>query len=158
MLTATIQTDEGDFVAEYSERGLCALHFPGHRLPPPGRLPEPAAHWHYLTTQAVGELLAGMPVSKLPPLDLSDGTPFQQRVWQALCRIPAGQTRSYGQIATALHKPGGARAVGAACGANPIPLLVPCHRVVGSHGQMGGFSGGLRWKEFLLERESARNE
>ena len=70
--------------------------------------------------------------------------------------IPFGQTRSYGEIARAIGRPKGMRAVGGACGANPIPVLVPCHRVLAAKGKLGGFSGGLDWKRTLLEREGVR--
>jgi methylated-DNA-[protein]-cysteine S-methyltransferase len=81
------------------------------------------------------------------------GTPFEQEVWAALRTIPFGETRSYGEIAAALGRPGAARAVGRANGANPIPIVVPCHRVLGSDGSLTGFGGGLATKERLLELE-----
>jgi O-6-methylguanine DNA methyltransferase len=89
----------------------------------------------------------------LPPLDLAAGTIFQQRVWAALREIEPGRTRSYSEIAAAVGTPKATRAVGSACGANPIPLIVPCHRVVASGGKLGGFSGGLDWKKHLLMAE-----
>jgi len=89
------------------------------------------------------------------PLDLQCGTSFQQAVWQALLRIPAGQTQSYGQLAQHIDKPSAVRAVGAAVGRNPISLLVPCHRIVGANGQLTGYAGGLWRKENLLQREHA---
>lgn len=82
-------------------------------------------------------------------LDLR-GTEFQRSVWKQLQAIPRGEHRSYGQIATAIGKPGAARAVGAACGANPIILIIPCHRVLAADGSLGGFSGGLDLKRQLL--------
>lgn len=81
------------------------------------------------------------------------GTEFQQKVWSALRRIPFGRVRSYGEIARALHKPAAARAVGAACGRNPLPIVVPCHRVVGTTGNLTGFAGGLEMKSWLLQHE-----
>jgi O-6-methylguanine DNA methyltransferase len=87
-------------------------------------------------------------------LDLSSGTAFQQKVWRALQTIPPGQTRSYSWIAKMIGKPRAVRAVGAACGANPVPILVPCHRAVRSDGGLGGFSAGLKWKKRLLEIEA----
>jgi methylated-DNA-[protein]-cysteine S-methyltransferase len=81
------------------------------------------------------------------------GTAFQQSVWQALCEIPLGTTVSYAEIARRVGAPGAARAVGAAVGRNPIPIVVPCHRVVGSNGSLTGFGGGLPRKEWLLEHE-----
>ncbi|MBM2574963.1 methylated-DNA--[protein]-cysteine S-methyltransferase [Jannaschia sp. Os4] len=82
-----------------------------------------------------------------------EGSPFQRRVWDALRAIPKGETRSYGDVARGLGDPGAARAVGAANGANPIPLLIPCHRVVAADGGLGGFSGSLATKEALLRHE-----
>lgn len=81
------------------------------------------------------------------------GTAFQQRVWQRLQAIPHGQTRTYGEIAAQLDNPKGARAVGAAIGRNPIAIIVPCHRVIGSGGTLTGFAGGLSNKQWLLEHE-----
>ncbi len=88
------------------------------------------------------------------PLDPS-GTAFQLSVWHMLTTIPFGQTRTYGQIATALQRPKASRAVGAANGANPLPILLPCHRLIGSTGALTGFGGGLEVKRFLLRHEGA---
>ncbi|MCX4814925.1 methylated-DNA--[protein]-cysteine S-methyltransferase [Streptomyces sp. NBC_01239] len=82
------------------------------------------------------------------------GTPFQQRVWDQLCRIPYGETRSYGDLADALGNPGASRAVGLANGKNPIGIIVPCHRVVGANGSLTGYGGGLERKQRLLDFES----
>ena len=87
------------------------------------------------------------------PLDMEGGTPFQQNVWTALCAIPLGEVRTYGQIAAVVGKPRAARAVGQAVGANPFSIVVPCHRVVGTDGALTGFGGGLATKERLLLRE-----
>ncbi|HAS10396.1 MAG TPA: methylated-DNA--protein-cysteine methyltransferase [Acidimicrobiaceae bacterium] len=81
------------------------------------------------------------------------GTPFQQQVWDALRAIPAGETRSYGQVAAAIGSPGAVRAVGTANGANPVWLVVPCHRVVRSDGSVGGYGGGPERKAWLLDHE-----
>jgi O-6-methylguanine DNA methyltransferase len=86
------------------------------------------------------------------------GTPFQQKVWRALRDIPRGTVCSYGQVAAKIGSSGAARAVGAACGANPVPIAVPCHRVVGSAFALGGYSGGLKRKIQLLELEGLRVE
>lgn len=83
------------------------------------------------------------------------GTPFQQAVWQALRDIPYGELRSYRDVAEALHNPRAVRAVGAANARNPIPIVVPCHRVIGSDGSLTGFAGGLAMKRALLELEGA---
>lgn len=81
------------------------------------------------------------------------GTPFQRRVWAALGGIPAGETTTYGALAGALGAPGAARAVGLACGRNPIAIVVPCHRVVGADGRLTGYAGGLDRKRWLLDHE-----
>ena len=81
------------------------------------------------------------------------GTPFQQRVWQALQQIPYGATRTYGAIATAIGNPRASRAVGMACNKNPLLLIVPCHRVVGANGKLVGFAYGTEAKRWLLELE-----
>ena len=87
------------------------------------------------------------------PLDFR-GTEFQVLVWRALCTIPYGETRSYGEIAAQVGRPAAVRAVGAANGRNPISIIAPCHRVIGSNGKLTGFAGGLEAKAFLLELES----
>jgi AraC family transcriptional regulator of adaptative response/methylated-DNA-[protein]-cysteine methyltransferase len=105
---------------------------------------------------ALAALAAGRPApgAKDLPLDVV-GTDFQRQVWRALAQIPAGQTRSYGQIATSIGHPKAARAVGSACAANPIPIIVPCHRAVASDGTLGGYSGGLAIKRALLAAEGS---
>jgi methylated-DNA-[protein]-cysteine S-methyltransferase len=89
------------------------------------------------------------------PLDI-EGTDFQKRVWGEVAAIPYGETRSYLQIAQALGSPRAVRAVGAANGANPVPIVVPCHRVIGAKGKLVGYGGGLAMKRRLLELEGAR--
>ena len=84
------------------------------------------------------------------------GTAFQESVWQALTEIPYGETWSYGQLASNIEKPGASRAVGAANGVNPIPVIIPCHRVIGASGKLTGFGGGIETKQFLLELESGQ--
>lgn len=81
------------------------------------------------------------------------GTPFQQKVWDALCTIPYGETRSYKEIALQIQNPKGSRAVGMANNRNPIMIIVPCHRVIGSNGALVGYAGGIGIKEWLLEHE-----
>ncbi|MFT7638425.1 MAG: methylated-DNA-[protein]-cysteine S-methyltransferase [Pirellulaceae bacterium] len=84
------------------------------------------------------------------------GTEFQKRVWSALLKIPYGETTAYGQLAKILGVPKAARAVGAANGRNPIPIIVPCHRVIGSNGKLTGFGGGLPTKQHLLDLEQSQ--
>jgi len=104
--------------------------------------------------QQLVEYLAGQRQSFTLTMVLS-GTPFQLAVWEALARIPFGETRSYGEIAAAVGKPHGARAVGGAVHANPLSIVLPCHRVVGRNGALTGFGGGIWRKEWLLAHEQA---
>jgi methylated-DNA-[protein]-cysteine S-methyltransferase len=89
------------------------------------------------------------------PVQAAWGTPFQRAVWQALQRIPYGQTCTYGDIARSIGKPQAIRAVGAAIGQNPHSIIVPCHRVLGANGSLTGFAGGLDRKQYLLQHEAA---
>ena len=89
--------------------------------------------------------------------DLRGGTPFQIAVWEACLAIPAGKTRTYADLAKAIHRPNAVRAVGTALGANPIPVLIPCHRVVRTDGSLGDYAFGLPIKERLLDREAVRS-
>jgi len=100
------------------------------------------------------EYFAGRRTRFALKLDLG-GTPFQRKVWNALLTIPYGETRSYGQIARQIGNPSAMRAVGAANGRNPLSIVAPCHRVVGSTGRLTGFAGGLEAKAFLLALEGA---
>ena len=88
----------------------------------------------------------------------ANGTQFQRAVWEATCRIPYGETRSYGWVAETIGKPGAARAVGGALSKNPLHILVPCHRVVSSSGSLTGFAAGMDWKESLLKMEEAGDQ
>jgi O-6-methylguanine DNA methyltransferase len=157
-----VSTRDGQFVARYSEKGLAELSFPEVGTPRCGvrtsqrDVPTKILRWHRATAVALKAVLAGRAVKTLPPLDWSGKTEFQKSVWRALRKIRRGQTRSYGEIARAIGKPKAVRAVGGACGANPIPVLVPCHRVLAANGKIGGFSGGLNRKRELLAREGVK--
>jgi len=108
---------------------------------------------------AAAEQLGGYFGGDLTAFDLPlapRGTPFQQRVWSALVEIPFGETVSYGGLAERLGRPGAARAVGLANGRNPISIVIPCHRVVGSDGRLTGYGGGVDRKAWLLDHESGR--
>ncbi len=96
---------------------------------------------------------AGRKVKFKESLDLTGGTPFQKRVWRAMLKIPYGQTRSYGWLARQVGGKNKARAVGAACGANSVPIIIPCHRVIREDGTLGGYGGGLSLKRKLLKME-----
>lgn len=149
-------TADGTFLAHYSDQGLAGLDFPKI-----GRVSSVTAknislqirHWHRLTLAALKNVLAGRQAGQLPPLDWSGTTDFQQSVWREMLKLKPGQTRSYGEMAERIGRPRAVRAVGSACGANPFPVLVPCHRVLAANQQIGGFGGGLDWKRRLLARE-----
>ena len=162
MIELPIATRAGEFLASYSEKGLAGLNFPkvgsacrADRTPQRG-VPTKIRAWHRATAAALKTILAGKEPKNFPPLDLSGGTEFQQAVWRALRKISPGKTKSYGEIAQAVGKPKAVRAVGGACGANPVPVLVPCHRVLAANKKLGGFSGGLDWKRRLLKREGIK--
>ena len=158
MTSASIQTADGTFTAHFSGNGLAALDFPSgvtvSRMAT-NELPAPWNSWLRLTERALEQALAGKTPDRLPPLDLSSGTEFQRCVWSALRKIPSGQTKSYAQVAQSIGRPEAVRAVGQACGANPIPVVIPCHRVLAAGGRLGGFSSGLDWKRKLLAREGS---
>jgi len=101
---------------------------------------------------------SGKPVSFNLSLDTRSYTPFQQAVWQAAAEIPSGETRSYAWIAKRIKNPRAVRAVGQALGANPIPIIIPCHRVISSAGTLGGFAGGLSMKKGLLALEAGKQK
>jgi len=134
---------------------LVAIHFPGGA--PLHEAAAPAAPDHPVLSRArrqLAEYFAGERTRFDLPLR-SRGTPFQQRVWAALAGIPYGQTRSYAEVAAAVEHPRAVRAVGAANGRNPLPIVVPCHRVIGSNGMLTGFGGGIATKAWLLRHERA---
>ena len=140
-----------------SDAGLVAILWPNER---PGRVPlgptiEDAAH-PILTRAAmqVADYFAGKCRAFDVPLDFR-GTDFQRSVWQALLTIPYGETRSYVQIARQIGRPTASRAVGAANGRNPVSIIAPCHRVIGTNGTLTGFAGGLEAKRMLLDLEVA---
>jgi O-6-methylguanine DNA methyltransferase len=155
-----VATADGEFIAHYSGKGLAALNFPkvgraSPRAVKPRVVPAQILRWHSATTKALKSILAGRGPKEFPPLDLT-GTAFQKSVWKQMRKIPLGKTKSYGEIASAIGNPKAVRAVGGACGANPVPVLVPCHRVLAANKKLGGFSGGLDWKRRLLEREGIK--
>ena len=124
---------------------LLSRYYPGHRLE---EGPAPAA-----TKSALAAYFAGEINSLANVRTAFGGTPFQQSVWTALRSIAAGATTTYGQLAATLGRHGASRAVGAANGAHPIPIVVPCHRVIGADGSLTGFGSGLPRKRWLLDHE-----
>ncbi len=153
-LSAPIETPDGVFLATFSEHGLRSLRFPDGSSS--GPTPAEVSPWLEVTAGAVRAILAGKRPGAFPPIDLEGESEFRRLVWAELQKIPLGATVTYAELAERLGRKNGARAVGGACGANPIPVLIPCHRVLaqGPRGQrLGGFSGGLDWKIRLLQRE-----
>jgi methylated-DNA-[protein]-cysteine S-methyltransferase len=140
-----------------SAKGLCGVWFDGQ-----AHQPDPQ-QWEMNTTQPVLQAACSQLAAYFSaraarfslPLDVSLGTPFQQSVWERLRAIPYGVTQSYGEIARYLGQPAASRAVGAAVGRNPLSIIVPCHRVVGSNGALTGYAGGLERKIALLQLEKA---
>ena len=168
---AILPTPLGDMLALASDEGLCALEFTTVQGRARGeerltRLNARLARWFppheiadretatiartrgWLTAYFDGTAADSTGIA----LDMR-GAPFEQRVWLALQTIPPGQTTSYGAIAQTLNAPGASRAVGAANGANPIAIIVPCHRVIGSTGSLTGYGGGLDRKTWLIDHE-----
>jgi methylated-DNA-[protein]-cysteine S-methyltransferase len=117
----------------------------------------PKIKWQKELVSLLKKYIKGEPVdfSKIP-LDLDKGTPFQKSVWKTAGKIGFGKTKSYGEVAVMVGKPGAARAVGNALGENPAAIIVPCHRVIASDGSLGGFGAGLKWKIALLKLEGAK--
>ena len=155
VITLPVATHQGDFLAHYSAAGLVELNFPktGAKTPPaPATVPAQIQTWHRQTEAALKSILTGREPAQYPPLSPS-GTDFQKSVWAAMSKISLGKTKSYGEIAAAIGRPKAVRAVGGACGANPLPVLVPCHRVLAANKKIGGFSGGVEWKRRLLTTE-----
>ena len=149
-----LPTRLGDVLLVRSASGLAGLWFADQKHHP-GRLELPHRPDDALLQQAAGRLIdyfAGGPARFDLPLDLQ-GTAFQRAVWQALLAIPAGTTRSYRSIAEGVGSASALRAVGGAVGRNPVSVIVPCHRVIGSDGSMTGYAGGLARKRALLALE-----
>jgi methylated-DNA-[protein]-cysteine S-methyltransferase len=152
---ATLPSPVGPLTLAATERGLALLAFGEPDLP--GMPTDPAQRW---LAQAARELARYWQAPEAPfgvPLDMQ-GTEFQRRVWLALTTIPAGRTVSYGDIATRIGQPNAVRAVGLANGANPVALIVPCHRVIGRDGTLTGYAGGLERKAALLRHESLQKQ
>lgn len=151
----------GPMLAAATPQGLCGLWFDGQRHQPTttDRATWAPAPQHPLLLQAAAFMaayFAGDTARCSLPLDLSRGTPFQQAVWQALLQIPRGASTSYGALSQGLGRPSAVRAVAGAVGRNPVSVLVPCHRVLGSNGALTGYAGGLERKAALLQLEGVQ--
>lgn len=118
-------------------------------------MPESGPREQQVVRLLVGYARGDGPLLDEYPVDLPPCTPFQARVWLALRRVPYGETRSYGWLANEVGQPGKARPVGSINGANPVPLWLPCHRIIGAGGSLVGYGGGLQMKRQLLELEGA---
>ena len=158
-----VPTPLGDMLLAASEQGLAGAWFVSNQK----HLPDAALmdSWPiaskgnasqailHKASQQLGEYFSGVRKIFDLPFDLSSGTEFQQSVWREIIKIDCGKTNTYGAICKAISKPQAARAVGAATGRNPIGIIIPCHRVVGSTGAMTGYAGGLDRKVALLKLE-----
>ena len=158
-----LSTPLGPMTLTASDAAIVSLHFgeavpagsvlagselAGSELAPDGEVPPLLRH----AARELAEYFAGRRHRFTLPL-APQGTPFQQRVWEALRSIPCGETRTYGQIARQIGRPGASRAVGMANNRNPIAILIPCHRVIGADGRLTGYAAGIEVKARLLELE-----
>ncbi|MDJ0022117.1 MULTISPECIES: methylated-DNA--[protein]-cysteine S-methyltransferase [Pantoea] len=158
--TKTIVTPVGELTLIASDKGLAAVLWENEGSQRVPLTPLSRNESHPVLCEAerqLQEYFAGTRQRFTLSYDPS-GTPFQQKVWAALLTIPFGETRSYRQIAEQIGHPKAVRAVGAANGKNPLSIMAPCHRVIGSNGKLTGFAGGLPVKAFLLELERAGKE
>lgn len=145
-----IKTKWGKIWICAGKKGIVAIQLGGKK---PVNTPDSTVQVSLKCQKALRDYFDGKGLVDLP-LQLLTGTPFQRQVWKKMRSIPYGETRSYTWLAQKIGKPKSVRAVANACGANPIPILIPCHRVIASNGTLGGFSSGLHWKKRLLSIES----
>jgi methylated-DNA-[protein]-cysteine S-methyltransferase len=149
-------TPVGPLRLYFSDQGLTALEFAGEDTSPAPAQDTCPPHLEPLIEATKQELKAyfeGIPTDFATLTLVPQGTPFQRRVWEELRRIPRGQAISYKELAERIGNPKASRAVGQANGRNPIPLIIPCHRVIAADGGLGGFSSGLDHKRWLLHHE-----
>ena len=149
--TTTIASPCGELIAISDGESLTSLEFPG-RGPSPSGATRDDGPFREVRAQLDAYFAGERRAFDLPLA--ADGTPFQRDVWAALVAIPYGATTSYGELARAIGRPAAVRAVGAANGANPIAIVVPCHRVIGKDGTLTGYGGGLPRKRLLLALEA----
>jgi methylated-DNA-[protein]-cysteine S-methyltransferase len=153
----TIESPVGPLLLGANDAGVCLIEFheSRHRAPRGCDWREGENEWIERTRVQLGEYFAGTRRTFDLPL-APRGTEFQRAVWRALADIRYGETISYAQLAMRIGKPAATRAVGAANGRNPLPIVLPCHRVIGANGSLTGFGGGLPTKQFLLRLEGAQ--
>jgi AraC family transcriptional regulator of adaptative response/methylated-DNA-[protein]-cysteine methyltransferase len=153
---ASVATSLGSMLVAATDKGVCRLSFGEGREALAARFPQAelveGGEGFAALLQQVVDAVEAPGTDHTIPLDVQ-GTAFQQAVWRELRRIPAGETRSYAQIAAAVGKPGAVRAAGSANGANNVAVLIPCHRVIRSDGSLGGYAYGLEIKQRLLDKE-----
>ncbi|MSP12346.1 MAG: methylated-DNA--[protein]-cysteine S-methyltransferase [Chloroflexi bacterium] len=146
----------------FGPRGLRAFSYPTstkeeaearQRLEWPDAVGVPADPWDVV--EQLQQYFAGEPVAFNAPLDLGYASPFMRQVWNLVCQVPYGETRTYSAVARQAGRPRAARAVGLANARNPIPVIIPCHRLLGSDGALRGYGGGLDFKRRLLQMERA---
>jgi len=157
MVATRFESPIGELLLTASDSALTGVWFPGKgevTCAPANDGRGPANAVLARACEQLAEYFAGTRTTFAVPLEPA-GTPFQRRVWEALRAIPYGATLSYSELARRLGDVRATRAVGAANGRNPIPIVVPCHRVVGADGSLTGFGGGLDRKRWLLEHEGA---
>jgi len=145
---AAVPSPIGPLGVAADEAGIRLVRFTGPVAAP---TPNP---WLVVAVEELDEYFAGRRTGFELPLVVAGGTPFERAVWRAIAAIPYGETATYGEIAAEVGERDAARAVGVACNHNPLPVVVPCHRVVGAGGKLVGFGGGLPRKRFLLELEA----
>lgn len=154
-----VATSLGPVLIAATDRGLCRISFDEDESDLQRRFPNADIQEADTGLVALGKQVARLIDDPARPIDLPvdiGGTAFQQAVWTALRAIPPGETRTYGEIAAAIGKPGAVRAAGTACGDNGLAVLIPCHRVLRSNGGLGGYAYGVERKKALLEREKRR--
>ncbi len=163
---ASVHTAWGWMEITTSEKGVTSIILPrSNRKPGRKTVPDQVSPgngtsvtlWNEARTQLI-EYLAGERRAFSLPVDMSGGTPFQRLVWRAILRIPYGRVRSYQWVAAHVGGKQYARAVGMALGSNPVPIVVPCHRIVAHDGSLGGFTGGLPMKRRLLKLEGTLSQ
>ncbi|MCX8103974.1 MAG: methylated-DNA--[protein]-cysteine S-methyltransferase [Candidatus Bipolaricaulota bacterium] len=162
---AVIRCPLGFLLVGATEHGLCSVQFDGSEKKleqalrqeyPTARIQRDEVHLR-AWVKALREYFQGRPIDPQLPVDIH-ATAFQQRVWQELRKIPYGQTRSYSEIARRIGRPKATRAVARACATNPVPIVIPCHRVIREDGSLGGYDGGIARKRALLAHEGALQE
>lgn len=163
----TIPTEYGDCIVVASEKGICYMSTPRTKkehvitwlkkhIPHQQLIENTDTSLLKKVTKELTDYFSGKKITFSGPFDLY-GTPFQKSVWDELSRIPYGKTATYGQIAARVGNPKASRAIGMANNKNPVAIMIPCHRVVGSNGNLVGYAGGLDTKEWLLSLEKNVN-